>query len=108
MPGQVQSVTIRQLVSNNFNRLLSKNHISGVDDALCFPSLLSKYLQFVLLLLGVETAQLPATTADVDNDTSSPHASFSGDAMTVHMPTQLLIDYLTKLDTAQENPIGMP
>jgi hypothetical protein len=29
---------------------------------------LLKYLQFVLLLLGVETAQFPATTADVDND----------------------------------------
>ena len=34
--------------------------------------------------------------------------SFSGDALTVHTPTQLPIDYPTKLDTAQENPIEMP
>ena len=37
-----------------------KSHLGGAD-ALCFPNLLSKYLQFALLLLGVETAQLPAT-----------------------------------------------
>ena len=43
----------------------------GADDALCFPSLLLKYLQFVLVSLYVENAQFPATTIGVDNDTSS-------------------------------------
>ena len=70
--------------------------------------ILHPYLQFALLLPGAENARFPATTIDADSGTLSPHASFSGDALMVHTPTQLPIDCLTKLDIAQENPIGMP
>ena len=107
-PGQIQPATIRQLASNNFNRLLSKNHISVSTMRFLPPK--KSFVKISAICTSVawcfETAQLPVAIADVDNDTSSPHASFSDDAMTVHAPTQLLIDYLTKLGTAPENPVG--
>ena len=56
--------------------LFQKSH-RGVDDVLCFPSLLSKYQQFALVLLDVGNAQFPATTINAGSDTSKRGANRS-------------------------------